>query len=220
MKWIMKAILIVLCAAEADFSLAQDKPWLHPMTDWSAEDVNRILSDSPWAQKQDEVLVDPFYRMKAQGPKFQIIYRFLSARPIRKALYRSIELNRRSTQADIEAARAFMNRKYDDIIVISVSFANPQYPYQVDLKFSKPTTALLRNNTYITLSSGRRQFLREYQAPGEDGLGARFIFSRLVDGMPFIRPEERIIRFDSERLDIHNIQFKIADMMLDGVLEY
>jgi hypothetical protein len=218
-KWMSKAALVFLWAAAAHIIIGQNKPWLKPHTDWSDKDVQRILNESPWVQKQDEVPLDTF-RTKTQGPKFQLVYRFLSSKPIRQALYRSIELNRKSTQAQIEAAKKFMDIKYEDSIVISVSYAGPQYPHQANLRFSKPTTGLLRNNTYLTLANGRRLYLKEYQPPGQDGLGAKFIFARLVDGKPFLGPEDRVIRFDAESLNIHNIQFKIADMILNGVLEY
>jgi len=219
MKWISKTSLILLWAVTANIMLGQNKPWLKPYTDWSDKDVQRILSESPWAQKQDEAPYDTF-NAKAQGSKFQLIYRFLSSKPIRQALYRSVELDRRSTQGQIAAARKFMDGKYEDSIVISVTYADPQYPHQASLKFSKPTTGLLRNNTYLTLANGRRVFLEEYQPPGQDGLGAKFIFARFVGGKPFIGPGDRTVRFDAESLNIHNILFKVADMMLDGVLEY
>ena len=77
--------------------------------------------------------------------------------------------------------------------------------------------ALILLNTYLELNNGKRLFLQEYQPPGPDGLGAKFIFARLVDGLPFIDPGHRIVRFVGMGL---NVQFKVADMMFGGVLEY
>jgi hypothetical protein len=213
------APLIFIWAIAAIVVIGQNKPWLKPYTDWSGKDVQQILSDSPWAQTQDEVALETF-RSKTQGPKFQTIYRFLSAKPIRRAVYRSLELDRKSTQAQIDAARKFMNSKYEDTIVISASYADPQVLNQANSKFSKVTTGLLSNNTYFTLTSGNRIFLKEYEPPGQDGLGAKFLFARLVDGKPFIGPQDRGVRFDSERLNIRNIRFKVSDMMSDGAFEY
>jgi hypothetical protein len=64
---------------------------------------------------------------------------------------------------------------------------------------------------------GKRLYLQEYQPPGPDGLGAKFIFSRLVERQPFITPADRTVRFIGMGL---NATFKVADMMSNGVLEY
>jgi hypothetical protein len=220
MKWISKMVIIFVCAAAANAFFEQDKPWLRSLTDWSERDVQKILSDSPWAQMQDEVAPAAIAR-KGSGPKLQTIYRFLSAKVIRQALYRSIELNRESTASQIEAARRFMESQYEDTIVISVSYAGPlMVPLQRSPRFSMSTTALLRNDTYLTCSNGRKLFLKEYQPPGQDGLGAKFVFQRYVDGRLFIGPDDKVVRFDVEQLQIHNIQFKVADMKVAGVLQY
>ena len=57
--------------------------------------------------------------------------------------------------------------------------------------------------------------------PGADGLGAKFIFERIVDERPFLNRESGEVRFVSEIADVSlNIRFKVADMMYDGKLEY
>ncbi|HKY44363.1 MAG TPA: hypothetical protein VJM50_14850 [Pyrinomonadaceae bacterium] len=58
--------------------------------------------------------------------------------------------------------------------------------------------------------------------PGRDGFGARFIFPRIVDERPFLTAEAHAVRFYSEfgtAIKL-NMRFKIADMMVDGKLEY
>ena len=225
MTSVLKAALILFWAVAVNFAGAQNKAWNKPYTEWSERDVNKVLSESPWAQTQ---IITDTSRMtfspgqggashQAQSTSHWI--RFLSAKPIRQALYRSCEMNRKSTPPEIEAARRFMDSEYEDTIVVAVSYdsADPQYNLQAGAKFSKATTSLLKNNTYLELNNGKRLFLQEYQPPGPDGLGAKFIFARLVDGLPFINPGHRIVRFVGMGL---NVQFKIADMMFGGVLEY
>ncbi len=80
----------------------------------------------------------------------------------------------------------------------------------------------LKNNTYLERGDGKRLFLTDYRAPISDGLGAKFVFPRRVDGKPFITPDAGEVRFFTEvgekvRL---NQRFKISEMMYDGRLEF
>jgi hypothetical protein len=102
----------------------------------------------------------------------------------------------------------------------------------------KLTTTTIKNNTYLLTKEGQRVFLQEYQAPRNDGLGARFVFPRLVDGKPFITPDSGEILFHADlgggsRLNSTlpnsdaarnaftlNTRYKVKDMMYDGKLEY
>jgi hypothetical protein len=83
-------------------------------------------------------------------------------------------------------------------------------------------TADLKNNTFLETKGGKRIFLHEFQAPRQDGLGARFIFQRLIDGQPFVTPESEEIHFYSELSDNYKLdrRFKVKDMMYEGKLEY
>jgi hypothetical protein len=85
----------------------------------------------------------------------------------------------------------------------------------------KQSTASLSGYAFLEVKSGGKLSLLEYQTPREDGLGARFVFPRLVDGKPFITPESEEIRFyaklDSVKLDR---RFKTKDMIYEGTFEY
>jgi hypothetical protein len=92
---------------------------------------------------------------------------------------------------------------------------------QTQAAFYKLTTSEMTNNTYL-LASGQRVFIKEYQPPGKDGLGARYIFPRLLGGKPFITPETTDILFHSEPngTTVLNMRYKVKDMQFDGKLEY
>ncbi len=219
-----KAILILFWAAAVNIGIAQNRPWTKPYTAWSAEDAEKILNDSPWAQKQilsdtNRIVWDPGHAGSNQIQHTNHWIRFLSARPIRQALFRSLELNRKATRQEIEVARTLMEKEYASTIVVAVTYgaADPQYNIKANTKFSSATTSLLKNRTYLELDNGRRIFLQEYERPGPDGLGAKFIFPRLADGQPLISIRNRIVRFVGMGL---NIQFKVEDLLFNGWLEY
>jgi hypothetical protein len=65
-------------------------------------------------------------------------------------------------------------------------------------------------------------FLKEYHAPINDGLGAKFIFPRIVDEKKFITADSGMFRFYSEvtnQLKL-NVSFKTSELMYNGQLEY
>lgn len=62
----------------------------------------------------------------------------------------------------------------------------------------------------------------EYHAPINDGLGAKFIFPRIVDEKRFVNAETGTFRFYSEvtnQLKL-NVTFKTSELMYNGQLEY
>jgi hypothetical protein len=89
--------------------------------------------------------------------------------------------------------------------------------------FNSAATGTLKNNVYLERNDGKRLFLEEYVPPGKDGFGARFIFLRNQEEKPFLDAGTREVRFYAEypRTGIKvDRQFKIADMIYQGQLEY
>ena len=62
----------------------------------------------------------------------------------------------------------------------------------------------------------------DYRAPIQDGLGAKFVFPRMVEGKPFIDANSGEIRFATELGKTVKIsrRFKVTEMMYDGKLEF
>jgi hypothetical protein len=152
--------------------------------------------------------------------------RFLSAKPVRQAISHLMELtNREKISAQLAARlKAFAAADFPDYIVITVTSESDKASrllQQTQASFYKLTTNELKNNTYL-LAGGRRVFIKEYQPPGNDGLGARYIFPRMEDGKPFITPETGDVLFHSEPLGtvVLNMRYKVKEMMYDGKLEY
>lgn len=231
------ALLGVLCLGVA--AQKKYKPW----NEWSDKDAQKMLNDSAWGQTQTETNTNEMFftpttgsgrgassDRNAQGATNQATnvnyrIRFLSARPIRQAFARSILLQQKTQSPQLEEQlKAFAEQKSSEWVVVSVDFDS------TDRRFSGPAmqlfnsanTGILQNNTYLEIKDGKRLFLKEYRAPINDGMGAKFIFPRLVDGKPFITSESGFIRFYSElSKDIKlNMRFKVQDMMYDGQLEY
>lgn len=227
------------------------KPW----NEWSKKDLEKILNDSAWAQTQVETNTsEMFYTPTAPGTvpassatkisgaasdstgrakegasnqatsiKYHV--RFLSAKPIRQAIARSILLDQKTSNEQLsQSLNGFIERNFDEWIVLTVSFeaSDGRLSGKALQMFQSMTAETLKNNTYLERKDGKRLFLLEYKQPINDGLGAKFIFQRVVDGKSFLSADDSDFRFVTELgKDIKlNVKFKAAEMMYGEKLEY
>jgi hypothetical protein len=232
------ATLLVLGLATAMAQKAD--PW----TAWSRKEAQKMLDNSPWGRIQTEtdtreMMFSPTAgagtssvnsARAVSGANNQSInltfhVRFFSARPIREALARMMELENANLQAEqLTKLHDWAEIKSSDLIIITVSFDSPdgRYSGPAIQAFGSNTTATLKNDCYLQRSDGKQLFLQEYAPPGKDNFGARFIFSRDLDGQPFINDKSGEIRFYVKFPELAKIdrRFKVADMMYQGKLEY
>ena len=241
--------LFLLFVLLAPFAIEANQKEKKPWTEWSQKEAEKILNNSPWSQIQNDTdtsemffrpTADPVTHPRApnaesrtaQGATNQstnVSYgiRFFSARPVRQAFMRIIQLQQKKVEPEVlERMKNFAEVVATDSIIIAVTVegTDKRSLGKVSQIVNSAVTGTLKNTTYLERSDGKRLFLQEYVPPGRDGFGARFIFPRLVeeDHHPFLSSEFAEVRFVSEfdptvKL---NMRFKLADMMLDGKLEY
>ncbi len=181
-------------------------------TEWSEKEAQKLLNDSPWSQTQvfsDTSQMFGSGRLDSGTSRVANVFhvnfriRFLSAKPVRQAISRVMELKQKGDTNPQLAAQlnAFAAADFPDYIVITVLCDSDQpnvHLQEATALLNNRTTADLKNNTFLESKDGRRIFVQEYQAPRNDGLGARFIFPRVVDGKPFITAESGEIHFVSD----------------------
>lgn len=238
-RWIMLGIAVLLLSLPLSAAIQWDKK---PSTEWSEKDTQKMLNDSPWGKTQ--VFTSPLtlFRGPTTGTQgasqptsarppdatyvnFRI--RFLSAKPIRQAISRMMELRQKQPISEEVAAqlRSFASGNFLEYIVITVSCDSPDVGANVQQALAllrSRGTADLKINTFLETKGGKRLFLQEYQPPRQDGLGARLIFPRVVDGGPFITPESEDVRVFTELDSTYRLdrRFKLKEMMYEGKLEY
>lgn len=236
--------ILLLIALLPALTLAQKKykPWM----EWSKKEAEKILNDSPWAQTQTETDTSSLFFQpqgrsagtqtggsspsnlsvdtnQATSVRFRI--RFLSAKPIRQAVARLMEFQQPDSANAIRSEMSgFVERQFTDWIAVAVTFDTREAAYAAPVQqaFKGAVTDMLKHRTYLERKDGKRLFLQIYQAPTEDGLGAKFIFARKYANGPFLNIESGEVRFVSEiskdlKLDR---RFKVEDMVYDGKLEY
>src|ERR1051325_10453243 len=223
----------------------------------------------------------------AQGATNQAVsvnyyVRLVSGRPVRQAFMRVITLAQKTPDRDLlKGLQSFVDRDFSDYIVVAVSFDSTDgrfsgpvlqsfaaanlgtlknrtylerkdgkrlflmdyqapindglgakfifprmgyegFPGPVLQSFAAANLGTLKNRTYLERKDGKRLFLMDYQAPINDGLGAKFIFPRMVDERNFLTADSGSFRFVSEvgnQIKL-NVTFKMSDLMYNGQLEY
>lgn len=160
-------------------------------------------------------------RNQAVNLKFTV--RFFSARPVRQALIRLLELKSKPEPDMMERMHAFANVKGGDSIILTLTADSTDRRHlgPAMTEMSSSITATLKNEAYLE-RDGKRNFLHEYVPPGQDGFGARFIFLRKMDEKAFIDSNTGDVRFfvkfpSGMKVDR---KFKVSDMMYEGQLEY
>lgn len=236
----------IIASSFAILSAQQNKPW----SEWSKKDVEKTLNDSPWAQTQTETdtsemnysptisqttnarredtriteasKVESGAKNSAMSVKYRI--RLLSAKPIREAFARMVLSAQQSPPAELAAQlQGFVDRDFSDYVVVAVSVeaSDQRYGAPIAQAFNSATADMLKNTTYLERKDGKRLFLMDYRPPANDGMGAKFVFARTVDGKSFIG-EGDSVRFVSEFNDKVklNARYKTSEMTYNGKLEY
>jgi hypothetical protein len=169
-------------------------------------------------------------RMESGQPKEDrtIMYRarFLSAKPVRGAIAKILMLKKGETADESLATQLeeFVNRDFGDYVVVAVTAeaANQKLVGPMMQFLTNVTADALKENVYLERKDGKKLMLADYRPPGPDGLGAKFVFTRTVEGQPFLTAESDNVRFFAqfnEKTKL-NVRYKVSDMMYDGKLEY
>jgi hypothetical protein len=247
MRTIVSAVFILALTAGSMLAQQSSKPW----TEWSKKEVDKTLNDSAWGQTQSEggqssqpsstsaISTTTTGRredsnLTAAGrtesgdvkasPLVKYHMRFLSAKPVRAAFARMVLMSQAQPNPDLAGQlQEFVNRDFADYIVVTVSMEVSDQKRATPLlnAFTSATTEVLQKNVYLERKDGKRLFLMEYRAPSADGMGAKFVFPRTVDGQPFLTQSDnvRFVAQLNEKTKL-NARYKLAEMMYEGKLEY
>ena len=182
-------LILVLTLMAFPFSLLEE-----PFTSWSLDEAVAVLNDSPWARQTTftEVIEGVGSGVRGEKEIFNTFYtRILSALPVRQAFvrveqythdYDSLSRSEKARFDDLAAPGLDLN--FEDWIVLAVSFRSndPDNERDVDRYLEVGTTDSLKNLAFLSTSRVSQVRLKGYFPPQGDGVGAKFVFPRVVDG--------------------------------------
>lgn len=184
----------------------------------SRRDSERVLSSSDARRGESgQPKTDTTVRYRA---------RFLSAKPVRGAIAKIMMLKKGETGDESLATQLqeFVNRDFGNYVVVAVTpeAADPKLVGPMMQFLTNTTADALKEKVYLERKDGKKLMLADYRPPGPDGVGAKFVFMRTLEGQPFLTPESDNVRFFaqlSEKIKL-NVRYKVPDMIYDGKLEY
>ncbi|MCZ6484095.1 MAG: hypothetical protein O6826_00160 [Acidobacteria bacterium] len=207
---------------------------LESFAEWSLSEAVEILNSSAWARNETFTRVVRGVGSGVSGEKEiynTFFVRFLSARPIREAYTRVQQIQFGYDQLTEEEKRQFdeltrpgLELDVENWIVVAVSFRSndPEEESQVRQFFESETTQTLRNRAFLSTEQFSQVELSAYFPPREEGVGAKFVFPREVDGIPVVSPESEGVTFELLEVPGASPQlratFLIKGMVLDGEL--
>ncbi|MCL5287694.1 MAG: hypothetical protein M1453_06840 [Acidobacteria bacterium] len=210
---------------------------------WSKEECRKMLEDSPWAQKwyRTHVAEDRFGQ-PTQGDtretEQQIFYiiQLRSALPIRQAFIRDAQIRNKYDKMSAEqqkefdaSAGPFLARTYDDVIVVHVLYgSNIQKDERELMRFWQTfyPEGTVPMEAYLTAGGKRVPAIKYVTAKG-GSLEFELIFPRVVDGVPIIDPNLKMISVEFQHPNIGleggarvYQDFKLEKMAVKGTVLY
>lgn len=151
--------------------------------------------------------------------------RFLSAKPVRGAFARLLLLKKAEVDENLSTQlQGFVDRDFSEyvVVVVTAEAADDKLVGSAMQVLTTATAEALKDKVYLERKDGKRLALADYRPPGPDGMGAKFVFMRKLEGQPFLTAESDNVRFFAqlhEKVKL-NVRYKVSDMMYDGKLEY
>jgi hypothetical protein len=200
---------------------------------WTLEEAVQILNDSPWARRETYTRVVGGIGSGVFGEKEiynTFFVRLLSAKPIREAYARVLQVQDGYDLLSEEEKERFDTSVKPGLeldvrrwIVVTVSFRSndPNAERNMRQFLESQNSETMRNR--VSLSTARFPQLHPtaYFPPKGDGIGAKFVFPRAVNGTPVVTSADRQLRFQLDVAGIQNglnVRFSIPDMMVRGEL--
>ena len=214
--------------------LASPFPFLEkPFSSWSLDEAVAVLNDSPWARQTTftEVVEGVGSGVRGEKEIFNTFYtRILSSLPVRQAFvrveqhvhdYDSLSASEKARFDDL--ATPGLELDFEDWIVLAVSFRSndADNEREIDRYLEVSTTDSLKNQAFLSTSSVSQVRLKGYFPPQGDGVGAKFVFPRTVDGRPVVADDTETLVFELEIPDakpILSVTFVVRELKWGGEL--
>jgi hypothetical protein len=244
MKLTSRFLLTIVLATA---SLAQG-PWAKKdWKQWSKDDCKKVLEDSPWAQRwTDRNAKTANFATRTRGTgdvgsesELSVYYlvQFRSALPIREAVVRQTLIANQYDRLDTEKqdsmrkqTEGFLNRKYDDVIVVHVTYESNVVDYNRDLATFWQThyaEGTVPQEAFLNGSRGQKVAPVRMVSPKGGAQEFELIFPRVVEGKPLLEQGDKTISVEFASPAVGGVgssrvfvEFKVDKMALNGQLIY
>ncbi|HUS19376.1 MAG TPA: hypothetical protein VMZ25_06980 [Terriglobales bacterium] len=171
------------------------------MTSWSEKETKQLLEDSPWTKKfsfSQVVILEIGRNADAydRDSNKELWYRaqFWSARPLREARVRSMQIQSKYDQlkpkdkaAFDEKAKGFIETPFSDIVIVRITYGSSVVEFERKMAhyWSSQTMDLQKNKMFLVVEGKRIPILSLQQSPSGSN-EFYMIFPRQIDGEPVL----------------------------------
>jgi hypothetical protein len=202
-----------LVLAASSYAQSSTKPW----TEWSKKEAEKLLNDSSWGQtftEEPSTPTDTTVITNTRGgmsgdrkgenaamPTAKPVHyraRLLTAKPVRQAFARIVILSQPNPSKELtDQLQSFIDRDFGDYLVVSFSVESEdaRRAQGATMMLTKLTAEMLKDKVYLERADGKRATFLDYKPPTNDGMGGKFVFSKTLDGQPFLSGSEEAARF-------------------------
>lgn len=200
-----------------------------PYQKWTLEEALGILTHSPWSKQETRTSIIGGIGSGLSGEKeiySTFFVRFLSARPIRQAYARLIQIqsnydglsreNKKKLDGTLEPG---LYTDFTRWIVLTLGFRSndPNVEMQVKQFLNVQTTETMKSRAYLSTTHFPQLELAAYFPPREDAIGAKFVFPRKIVGIPVVFSEDETLIFElgipGFQPDLR-VRFDVAGMLI------
>jgi hypothetical protein len=189
---------------------------------WSKDDCQKVLEDSPWGRK--------WYRTKVQQDRFgqptggdtreseqQIFYivQIRSALPVRQAVARQAQIQNKYDKLKPEDKKnmdastdRYLAGHYEDVIVVHVLYGSNIQSYERELMryWKSFPTGTVPQEAALTTSTGVKVQPVQFISPQNAALEFELIFPRMVNGEPLITPAVKSFSVEFKHPNVGNLE--------------
>lgn len=203
-----------------------------PYWKWTLEKAVQVLNSSAWARQETFTRVVGGVGSGVSGEKeiYNTFYvRFLSARPIREAFVRIQQIQHNYDGFTAEEKKRFdgltrpnLEMDTSEWVVVTVAFRSndPNEESGVRRYFQAQTKETLKTRAFLSTQRFSQVEIAAYFPPREEGVGAKFVFPREINGVPLIAGNGDRITFELTDVPGANPRlrstFSIRPMVVDG----
>jgi len=208
----MRILLRLLIPAVLVTASFAQGPWVKKdWKQWSKDECKRVLEDSPWSQRWSQSnakmanFSTPTRGTQGVGSEDELsvwyVVQLRSALPVREAVVRQVLLANQYDLLDAEKKEAmrkqtegFLNRSYDDVIVVHVMYGSNVQEYNRDLAAFWQThypEGTVPQQAFLNGPKGQKIAPTRMISPKGGAQEFELIFPRVVDGKPIVEPGDK-----------------------------
>jgi hypothetical protein len=193
-----------------------DKDWKQ----WSKEEVDTVLHDSPWSKRWAKGQVNTSAALPGvsgagqQGaagegaPRIDYYFQIRSAEPVREGIVRQFQfeqgydtsMSESQRKSFDERAAQILNRSYSDVIVVHVLYSSNIQAFERELAayWQSLTQDSIKDKVYLITARGDRIAPSRFVSSRTGAYEFELNFPRTLNGEPLIRPGEKFFSIQFE----------------------